>query len=144
LTNLGIPNYLVGSATIAILAQRLVRKLCKHCKVKVLDQEAELKKYNVPKELLKDVKSLEIHEDKGCSKCGQSGYSSREMILEILQVDKHVEDMIVSNVTSLEILKYVKSKGMRSMLDDGYIKVLDGKTSFEEIERMVLDREFLE
>jgi len=144
LTDLGIPNYLVGSATIAILAQRLVRKLCKHCKVKVQDQEAEIKKYNIPQKLLKDFSRTDVHVAKGCSKCSQSGYSSREMILEILQVDKHVEDMIANHKSSLEILKYAKSKGMRSMLDDGYIKVLKGKTSFKEIERMVLDRKFLE
>ncbi len=141
LTNLGIPNYLVGSATIAILAQRLVKRLCNHCKVKVLEQEAELKKYNILEELIKDVKLLQIHEANGCSKCG---YSSREMILEILQVDKNIEDMITNNKSSLEILQYAKTKGMKSILDDGYIKVLEGKTSFEEIGRMVLDRDFLE
>jgi len=144
LTNLGVPNYLIGSATIAILAQRLVRKLCKHCKVKILDQEATLKEHNVPKELTQDIASTQIHEVKGCSKCGNSGYVGREMILEILQIDKKIEDMITSNASSLEILKYAKLKGMKSMLDDGYMKVLEGKTSFEEIERMVLDREFLE
>ena len=144
LTDLGIPNYLVGSATIAILAQRLVRKLCNHCKIKVHDQEVELKKYDVPIELIQEFSQTQIHEPKGCPKCAQSGYASREMILEILQVDKHVEDMIANHKSSLEILEYTKTKNMKSMLDDGYTKVLEGKTSFQEIQRMVLDREFLE
>ena len=144
LVDLGIAEYLVGSATIAILAQRLVRKLCPHCKEKVKDTQKELTKYDIPNELINSTENLQIYEAKGCDKCSQTGYNSRVMILEILQVDKQVEEMISNKKSSLNILNYVKSKGMRSMLDDGYKKVLEGITSFEEIQRTVQDREFLE
>jgi len=144
LADLGVPEYLIGSATIALLAQRLVRKLCPHCKKEVHQPQELLKKYDVAQELVAESENLQIYEATGCPKCSQSGYKSRVMILEILQVDKHVEDMITRKKSSLEILSYAKSKGMRSMLDDGYIKVLEGLTTFEEINRVVQDREFLE
>jgi type II secretory ATPase GspE/PulE/Tfp pilus assembly ATPase PilB-like protein len=64
--------------------------------------------------------------------------------MEILQVDKTLEGMITKDSSSNEILHYAHSKGMLSMLDDGYRKVLEGKTTFEEIHRVVLDRAFLE
>ena len=143
-TDLGIAEYLVGSATIAILAQRLVRKLCPHCKVKVENPKQELQKYNVSNELLSSFEKPQLFKQKGCDKCAQSGYFSRIVILEILQVDKQIEDMITTKKSSLEILTYAKSKGMQSMLDDGYEKVLEGLTTFEEIQRVVQDREFLE
>lgn len=137
LSDLGLPKYLIGSATIAIIAQRLVRKLCAHCKVKVLDQEAELQKWSVPVSVTQNYKEFAVYESKGCSKCSDIGYSSREMIIEILPIDKHIEDMIVKDSSSLDILKYAESKGMVSMLEDGFSKVIEGKTSFSEIARVV-------
>jgi len=142
LSDLGVANYLIGSATIAVIAQRLVRKLCKHCKKEVSDIRSELQKWQVPKKIVSEFKNITIFEPRGCKKCSQSGYSSREVIMEILLIDKTIEDMIVKSRTSLEILDYASSKGMISLLDDGYAKVLEGTTSFEEISRMVLDRSF--
>ena len=143
LTDLNIAPYLVGSATIALLAQRLVKKLCKHCKIPVVNPQEQFKKYAVSDKLINECENIQIYKANGCNKCKQSGYISRAMILEILQVDKQVEDMINKSRSSLDILSYAKSKGMQSMLDDGHTKVLEGITSFEEIQRVVLDREFL-
>lgn len=142
LSDLNIPEYLVGSATIAILAQRLVRKLCPHCKVALKNPEQEIKNNNVPKHLIEKYKNFTIYKASGCEKCLNIGYSSREIILEILQVDKKIEDMITKSKSSLEILEYAQSKGMLSMREDGLSKVFEGNTSFEEINRMVLDRDF--
>jgi len=141
LRDLDIPNYLIGSSTIAVIAQRLVRKLCTHCKSPIKDTQHQLKKYNVHKKILEAYKDITIYEAKGCNKCKDSGYSSRTVILEILQVDKQIEEFITESKSSLEILKYAKSKGMIDMLDDGHIKVLEGITSFEEVSRVVVDRE---
>ena len=140
--DLGIKEYLVGSATLAIIAQRLVRKLCKYCKVKVNNPEQEIKKWRVNEELLEGVKDVTIYEAKGCSKCSNTGYHSREVIVEILQIDKYLEDMITSSQNSLDILNYAKSKGMLTMLDDAHLKVLTGTTTFQEIDRVLLDSRF--
>ena len=141
LVDLGIPNYLVGSATIAILAQRLVRKLCPHCKKEIQNRDEKLHIHKVSQRVQKEYENISIYEAKGCEKCSFSGYNSRSMIIEILQVDKQIEDMITASKPSLEILTYARSKGMLSMLENGHAKVLEGITSFEEIERVVLDRE---
>lgn len=143
LADLGIEKYLLGAAILAICAQRLVRRLCPHCKVEVPNQEAEIQKWEVPKSLTDQYKEFKIYEPQGCPKCSDIGYSSREVIIEILIVDQHVEDMILKSQGSLEILQYARSKGMLSMLEDGYSRVLDGSTSFEEISSMVLDKKFL-
>ena len=143
LSDLKIPEYLIGSATIAIIAQRLVRKLCNYCKIKAKNPQEEIQKYKVPSHLVKQHENIEIYKHNGCEKCLNIGYSSREMIVEVLLIDKTIEDMIVKSKSSLEILQYAHAKGMVSMLDDGFSKVLQGSTSFEEISRMVLDREFV-
>ena len=143
LSDLKIPEYLIGSATIGIIAQRLVRKLCPHCKTPVKDTQKLLQKFKVPNRIIQEVSTITIFEAQGCEKCFDTGYASREIIIEILQIDKTIEDMIVKSKSSLEILEYAYSKGMRSMLNDGFLKVLKGSSSFEEIERMVLDREFI-
>ncbi len=137
LSDLNIPNYLIGSSTIAIIAQRLVRKLCEHCKVKVENQKEEMKRYEVPQNIIDNYKDITIYQAKGCDKCSDIGYISREIILEILTIDKHIEDMIVKSKSSLEILKYAKTKGMVNMQEDGFCKVLEGITSFSEIQRVV-------
>ena len=144
LRDLGIANYLIGSGVIAIVAQRLVRKLCNKCKTKVQNPQAMLQKYNVAPTLLSKFETVEIFEPKGCKNCSYSGYSSREIVMEILKVDKHLEVMITSQKSAIEILEYAHARGMVGMLDDGYRKVLEGKTTFDEIHRVVLDREFLE
>jgi len=141
LVDLGIPNYLVGSATIAILAQRLVRRLCPYCKKESKDTQKQLQKYKVSDTILKKYPHFTIYEANGCEKCSYHGYLSRTMIVEILQIDKQLEDMITASKPSLDILTYARSKGMISMLEDGHTKVLEGTTSFEEIARVVLNRE---
>jgi len=143
LTDLDIPPYLVGSASIAFLAQRLVRKLCPHCKTKIDNTQDLIQKYNISEDVLNECQDIQICKPQGCQKCSFQGYISRLMVLEILQVDKQVEDMIAKQKPSLDILNYAQAKGMRNMLDDGYLKVLQGLTSFEEVQRVVLDREFL-
>jgi len=138
LSDLNIPEYLIGSATLGIIAQRLIRKLCPHCKIKVSNPIEELQKWQVSKSLTQQYPNFSIYEPKGCSKCSGIGYLSREMIIEILIVDKHIEDMIVKSKSSLDILEYAKTRGMVSMLEDGFSKVLEGTTSFKEINRVVL------
>jgi len=144
LKDLNIPNYLIGSATIAIVAQRLIRNLCNHCKTLIKNPQEQLKKYAVQEELLKEYKEFTIYEPKGCDRCKGNGYSGRSIILEILQIDKHIEEFITESKSSIEILAYAKSQGMSDMLNDGHMKVLKGITSFEEISRVVADRKFFE
>jgi type IV pilus assembly protein PilB len=137
LGDLDIPPYLIGSGLLAILAQRLVRKLCLTCKKKVEMTHEELTALNVTQRVLSKHPEPTIYEAVGCNQCHNTGYTGRQAIIEILDVDEDIEAMISAKATTLEILKVAHKKGMHSMKEDGFDKVLKGVTTFAEIERVV-------
>ncbi|QOY53057.1 GspE/PulE family protein [Candidatus Sulfurimonas baltica] len=137
LEDLGVPPYLIGSGLLAVLAQRLVRKLCKTCKEPFDVTDEELKELGVSERILDLHKERELYKAVGCPVCKNSGYIGRQAIIEILEIDEEIESMIAAKATSLEILKLAHKKGMLSMKEDGYIKVLTGITTFSEIDRVI-------
>ena len=129
--DMGIEEYLVSGALVAIQAQRLVRKICPHCKVKtVLDTV-----------LLKDIqqylpKNPTFYKGKGCKECGQSGYSGREMISEVLVISEELARMIAKVASKEALTKQALSEGFVTMFEDGVKKALEGKSTVEEIFRV--------
>jgi len=129
--DMGIEEYLVSGALVAIQAQRLVRKICPHCKVET----------TLPQTLLKDVQQY-LPEDpifykgEGCKECGHSGYKGREMISEVLTVSENLSRMIAKNASKEELTKQAIEEGFISMFEDGVKKALEGKTTIEEIYRV--------
>ncbi len=129
--DMGIENYLISGAVVAIQAQRLVRKICQSCK-----EEAKLsttlwddiKKY-VPE-------SSKFYVGKGCPVCNGSGYTGREMISEVLPISDKLSTMIANGATKDELEKVAIEEGFVSMFKDGLKKALDGKTTIEEIIRV--------
>ena len=129
--DMGIEAYLVSGALIAIQAQRLIRKLCPHCKVKT----------TLPKEILKDVKDFipetyQFYKARGCEKCMQSGYVGRDMVSEVLVVDEDMQSMIARGVSKEEILEYALENGFVTMFEDAAIRAAIGKTTIEEVYRV--------
>ena len=129
--DMGIEEYLVSGALVAIQAQRLVRKICVHCKKKTV----------LPEALLKDVKQYLpenpiFYVGEGCKECGHSGYSGREMIAEVLTISETLSRMIARNATKEEMTQQAMEEGFISMFEDGITKVLSGKTTIEEIYRV--------
>jgi len=137
LVDLNIPPYLIGSGLLGVIAQRLVRKLCNYCKKEVQMSEQALQDAGVPQEIIEEYPNYTIYEAVGCEYCKKTGYSGREAVVEILDVDKEIESLITQGVSSLELLKVAKSKGMHTLKEDGYIKVLRGVTSFAEVDRVI-------
>jgi type IV pilus assembly protein PilB len=137
LEDLDIPPYLIGSGLLAVIAQRLVRKLCTQCKEEVEMSEDELLRVGVPQKVLTLNPDYKIYKAVGCSHCRNSGYNGRSVIVEILEMDKTIEAMITAQKPTQEILSYAHENGMLSMKEDGYEKVLHGETTFEEIQRVV-------
>jgi len=137
LVDLNIPSYLIGSGLLGVIAQRLVRKLCNYCKKEVQMSEQALQDAGVPQEIIEQYPNYTIYEAVGCEHCKKTGYSGREAVVEILDVDKEIESLIAQEVSSLELLKVAKSKGMYTLKEDGYIKVLRGITSFAEVDRVI-------
>lgn len=137
LNDLKIPPYLIGSGLLAVIAQRLIRKLCQNCKVPVLKSREELIENGVPEHVLDSYATYSFYDAVGCDHCRGTGYSGRQAIVEILEVDKDIEIMITAGETTQDILRVAQKKGMNTMKDDGYVKAIFGITTIEEIHRVV-------
>ncbi|NPA74390.1 MAG: Flp pilus assembly complex ATPase component [Epsilonproteobacteria bacterium] len=137
LIDLNIPPYLIGSGLLAVIAQRLVRKLCEHCKEKVQIDKEELIKEGISEEMIQEFGINNIYKPVGCPNCRNIGYSGRVAIVEILEIDKTIESLIASNASVLQIITQARKNGMRSIKEDGYEKVLTGITTLDEIKRVV-------
>ena len=137
LNDLGIQPYLIGSGLLAVIAQRLIRKLCKSCKKEKAYNQEELLTLGIPQRVLHLFPQYTLFDPVGCIHCRQTGYSGRQAIVEILEVDEDIETMITNKANTQEILKVAHQKGMFSMKEDGYVKALFGVTNIEEIFRVV-------
>jgi general secretion pathway protein E len=132
LIDMGVEAYLVGSSLIGVLAQRLVRVLCKECREAYLPTPEELKEIG----LSTDKKPREprmIYRPKGCDACNGTGYHGRTGIYEIMMVDDAIRELAVKKVDSGSIKRAAVQKGMRTLMEDGGRKVLRGITSVAEV-----------
>jgi type IV pilus assembly protein PilB len=130
LTDMGLEPYLVAASLNGVVAQRLVRKLCPHCKEKREIEKNDLKYLNDPE--LK-----EAYFAVGCNKCDNSGYDGRLAIQEIFEVDNKVKEMISDNESKEKITEYAKEKGMVTLKEDGIAKIKAGETDVSELERII-------
>ncbi len=131
LMNIGVPTYLLSGALIGIIAQRLARKLCVHCKKEqpITDFEKKLlgpKYTNV----------TQLYQAVGCDKCSH-GYKGRMAISEILPFDRELDEMIVASAGRKEMLKYALSTGFVPIVEDGLQKVVAGYIDLKELIRVV-------
>jgi general secretion pathway protein E/type IV pilus assembly protein PilB len=131
--DMGADPFMVGAAVVGVEAQRLVRKICPHCKVKTKPNPAliEALKPKIP-----DIDKKTFYEGKGCEYCNNSGYKGRTLISEIFLLDDELSSAIAKNVSVDELEKLAKKKGFETMFLDGLIKVLKGETTLEEIFRV--------
>ncbi len=131
LFNLGIEPYLVGATVAGVLAQRLVRKLCQHCKegyAPSVNEKRSLERFAGPVETL--------YRPKGCGRCRNLGYSGRIGIYELLVVDDAVLERISHGAALNEIRDLAKTAGMKPLRIDGIEKVKAGVTTLEEVYRV--------
>jgi type IV pilus assembly protein PilB len=128
LIDMGIEPFLVSSAVDCIVAQRLVRMLCKHCK----------RPQKVSDEVLAEhgLAGAEPYEPVGCSRCGGSGYRGRIGIYEVMSVSEPIRALILSRASVDEMVAVAETEGMLRLRDDGLAKVREGLTSIAEVERL--------
>jgi len=155
LIDMGAEPFLIASTLSAIVAQRLVRKLCEDCKIEYKLSEKELKIFEesfdlktILERLKKDPSLKGLIKEKGdwkdmtffkpgkCDQCDNEGYHGRTGIYEVLEVDEDMEEMVSRKATSEEIENKAKEKGMFTMTEDGIIKAIKGITSLVEIIRV--------
>jgi len=128
LIDMGIEPFLVSSAVDCIVAQRLVRMLCKHCKRPLKVSDAVLAEHGLT--------GAEPYEPVGCSRCGGAGYRGRLGLYEVMSVSEPIRSLILERASIDEIVAVAVSEGMLRLRDDGMHKVREGLTSIAEVERI--------
>jgi len=130
MADIGVKRFLIASAVRAILAQRLVRKLCSECKEPGELSERQIKALNLDAAQLAE---STIMIPKGCVKCRGTGHKGRAGIFEIFQIDDEVRHMVNENLSTPQLRRQAREIGMRTMREDGIRKVLNGMTSADEV-----------
>ncbi len=132
LMNMGIEPFLVSSSVLLIVAQRLIRKICKECK----------EEYKVPMEALVDIgfpeeeaRKVTIYKGRGCPMCGNTGYKGRIGLFEVLEVSDNVRELILVGASTLEIRRKAMEEGMITLRTSGLEKLRQGITTIEEVLR---------
>jgi len=141
LLDMKIEPFLVASTVNIIIAQRLVRHICMKCivsysltdrEINDLKREVEIEKFLN----LNELKEVRLYKGKGCEACNHSGYSGRIGIFEVLEVNDNIKDLINKRADADQIKKAARENGMITMMEDGFQKVISGKTTVEEIFRV--------
>ncbi|MCE2927069.1 MAG: Flp pilus assembly complex ATPase component TadA [Rickettsiales bacterium] len=128
LGDIGVPAHLLATSLIGCLAQRLARKLCQHCKQPRAATPEECKILGVD-----PAKGTNVYEAKGCEKCSHKGYKGRTGIVEILRIDRGLEELISTHATRKTMMDYVLENGFITMQQDGIQKVLAGEITLAEL-----------
>ncbi|AEH51302.1 GspE/PulE family protein [Pseudothermotoga thermarum] len=135
LVNMGIDRHMISTALIGVISQRLVRKLCDSCKIKVDLREDYVELW---KQVFPELEPCEYVAGPGCAECGGTGYKGRVAVAEVLMMDREIKELVVAGGGEREIYDLALRKGMRPMFIDGFEKVLKGITSFEEVLRVTV------
>ncbi len=132
MVDIGVPNYLVASSVIAVLAQRLVRIICPKCKQQIQLPESVIRDAGIPAKM---AAKAHFSKGKGCSNCNKGGFRGRQGIFELMLVNSKIREMIFQNISSVEIRKQAITQGMKTLYVDGIAKVVKGVTTLEEVYR---------
>ena len=129
--NIGVEPYLIAASTNAVLAQRLVRRICPDCKV-----EHHPKPEHVGYMEMYGFAKGDLYQGKGCDRCRHTGYTGRVGLYELLAIDDTYRDIITKSPTVTELRRLCKERGMVNLREQGFQKVHDGQTTIEEVMRV--------
>jgi type II secretory ATPase GspE/PulE/Tfp pilus assembly ATPase PilB-like protein len=124
LTDMGVENYLLTSSLVSVLAQRLVRVICPKCKV-----PAE-------RRMTPDGENVQTYRGAGCEACFGSGYAGRVGIFELMELNDELRQLIMANADASKLTQAARRNGMRSLREDGWLKVRQGITTADELMRV--------
>ena len=136
LLDMGVENYLISSALLGILAQRLVRVICRTCIEPIEVAPALIAEIDNPGQ-----DNIKAFHGKGCKECNHTGFRGRAGIYELLVVDETVRQLILTKATSQTIRESARKKGMTTLREDGWKKVAKGITTVEEVLRVTLNEQ---
>jgi type IV pilus assembly protein PilB len=138
LVDLGVENFLLTATIEAIVAQRLVRRICAGCKEEYMPGEEQLMELEL---LPSDVEGRSFYRGRGCETCHNSGYKGRLAIFEIMQLDDTVREMIMTQASTANLRAEVRRRGMRTLRESGLLSIYEGQTTIDEVVRETISEE---
>lgn len=133
MVNMGIEPFLITSSCLMVCAQRLIRKVCEHCKEPYAITDEIRQKFKIPE------KYKELFHGKGCGKCSNTGYKGRIGLCEVLPLTPEIKDLIMKKAQEGIIKAKGREQGMKTLRENGIMKALKGITSLEEITRLTIE-----
>ena len=130
LDEMGVELFNISASLIGVLAQRLVRRVCEHCKIEVEPDPEVLRRLDLKVE---DLKGATLYKGAGCERCNGTGYKGRYAIHELMVIDDAIRHAIVEGKSATEIKELARQRGMRTLREDGIEKALMGITTLEEV-----------
>ncbi len=136
LIDMGIEPFLISSAIVLILAQRLIRKVCPECKEPIKVHPQLLIDLGIPPD---EVKSFQVYKGKGCSLCNNTGYKGRVGLYEVMPMKEEVKELVLSRASTSEVKKEAIRLGMKTLRQSGISKIKEGMTTIEEVLRSTME-----
>jgi type IV pilus assembly protein PilB len=136
LIDMGIEPFLITSAVLLILAQRLARKICTECKEPIQVNPKLLLGLGVPRE---EINGFNVYKGKGCTLCSNTGYKGRIGLYEVMPLWDDLKELVLSRASTIEIKKEAIRSGMKTLRMAGISKINEGMTTIEEILRTTMD-----
>jgi type II secretory ATPase GspE/PulE/Tfp pilus assembly ATPase PilB-like protein len=138
---MGIEPFLVASSVEAVMAQRLVRTICPHCKTEQKVERDYLRRIGFPES---EVGTARFWRGAGCEECRQLGYQGRKGIYELLILNESIRPLVLNRAPATTIAQKAIEEGMRTLRTDGWNKVKNGETTIEEVLRVTQMEEHME
>lgn len=138
LLDMGVEDYLLTSTVNAILAQRLVRTLCRHCRAPYTPMHEVVLRWGLHR--FSDGAPVTLYRPTGCEHCGHSGYSGRSAVAELLPMSDAIRQLVLKHRDTGDIARAAAKQGMQFMLDDGLRKAIAGETTIEEVLRVTQEQ----
>jgi type IV pilus assembly protein PilB len=132
LRDMGVPPFLITATVEAVLAQRLVRKICTECRTEFEPSDDLLMELQLP---LETARQYKFYYGKGCARCNNSGYKGRTGLYELIIVNDDIRDMISSDASADEIRSLSRQQGMTTLRESGLKQIFDGVTTIDEVVR---------
>jgi len=142
LLDMGVEDYLLTSTVNAVLAQRLVRTLCRHCREAYAPMDEVVSRWGL--QHYAGNSTVTLHRAVGCEHCGHTGYSGRNAIVELLVLTDPIKQLVMKHSDAGEIARAAAEAGMHTMLDDGLRKVVAGVTTIEEVRRVTQEQSHMQ
>jgi type IV pilus assembly protein PilB len=138
LLDLGMDDFLLTATIEAIVAQRLVRRICVQCKEPFTPMDEQLMELQLKRS---DIEGRTLFRGRGCDACNGSGYRGRMAIFEIMQLDDNIRELVMQHASTNVLRTECRKRGMRSLRESGLLALFEGQTTIDEVVRETMSEE---